>query len=131
MELCPTPASAGANSFLDSESIIYRLRNTLNGNRPSWSFDPGPAQPPSRRKLSLRLTLAMSRARLPVHIIVVSPPRRTLQGLFTKLAILPPIFKVADSDSGPRGGWLFCLGNFVLPGLQDAVTMLTVPITNI
>jgi transposase InsO family protein len=27
-------------------SIIYRLRNTLNGNRPSWSFDPGPAQPP-------------------------------------------------------------------------------------
>ncbi len=26
---------------------IYRLRNTLNGNRPSWSFDPGPAQPPS------------------------------------------------------------------------------------
>ncbi len=25
------------------ESIIYRLRNTLNGNRPSWSFDPGPA----------------------------------------------------------------------------------------
>ncbi len=28
-------------------SIIYRLRNTLNGNRPSWSFDPGPAQPPS------------------------------------------------------------------------------------
>jgi hypothetical protein len=21
------------------ESIIYRLRNTLNGNRPSWSFD--------------------------------------------------------------------------------------------
>jgi hypothetical protein len=28
------------------ESIIYRLRNTLNGNRPSWSFDPGPAQPP-------------------------------------------------------------------------------------
>jgi hypothetical protein len=33
------------NIFL--ESIIYRLRNTLNGNRPSWSFDPGPAQPPS------------------------------------------------------------------------------------
>jgi hypothetical protein len=29
------------------ESIIYRLRNTLNGNRPSWSFDPGPAQPPT------------------------------------------------------------------------------------
>ena len=28
------------------ESIIYRLRNTLNGNRPSWSLDPGPAQPP-------------------------------------------------------------------------------------
>jgi hypothetical protein len=27
------------------ESIIYRLRNTLNGNRPSWSFDPEPAQP--------------------------------------------------------------------------------------
>jgi hypothetical protein len=26
-------------------SIIYRLRNTLNGIRPSWSFDPGPAQP--------------------------------------------------------------------------------------
>jgi hypothetical protein len=26
------------------ESIIYRLRNTLNGNRPSWSFDPGPAR---------------------------------------------------------------------------------------
>jgi hypothetical protein len=26
------------------ESIIYRLRNTLNGNRPSWSFDPEPAQ---------------------------------------------------------------------------------------
>jgi hypothetical protein len=33
--------------FFFLESIIYRLRNTLNGNRPSWSFDPGPAQPPS------------------------------------------------------------------------------------
>jgi hypothetical protein len=34
-------------SFFCLESIIYRLRNTLNGNRPSWSFDPEPAQPPS------------------------------------------------------------------------------------
>jgi hypothetical protein len=25
------------------ESIIYRLTNTLHGNRPSWPFDPGPA----------------------------------------------------------------------------------------
>jgi hypothetical protein len=32
-------------SVLFLESIIYRLRNTLNGIRPSWSFDPGPAQP--------------------------------------------------------------------------------------
>jgi hypothetical protein len=33
--------------YIFLESIIYRLRNTLNGNRPSWSFDPEPAQPPS------------------------------------------------------------------------------------
>ncbi len=48
------PASGWARGDSDSafpastnhlESIIYRLRNTLNGNRPSWSFDPaGPAQ---------------------------------------------------------------------------------------
>ncbi len=37
------PAPHWHGPFL--ESIIYRLRNTLNGNRPSWSFDPGPAQP--------------------------------------------------------------------------------------
>jgi hypothetical protein len=35
--------------FFFLESIIYRLRSTLNGNRPSWSFDPGPAQPLQRR----------------------------------------------------------------------------------
>ncbi len=39
-----TKKAARRSLFL--ESIIYRLRNTLNGNRPSWSFDPGPAQPP-------------------------------------------------------------------------------------
>ena len=32
-----------AEGILFLESMIYRLRNTLNGNRPSWSFDPGPA----------------------------------------------------------------------------------------
>ncbi len=41
----PSLRPGKTSSFL--ESIIYRLRNTLNGNRPSWSFDPGPAQPPS------------------------------------------------------------------------------------
>ncbi len=44
---CEWLLAAGRGIFL--ESIIYRLRNTLNGNRPSWSFDPGPAPTPQRR----------------------------------------------------------------------------------
>jgi hypothetical protein len=43
-EVVSTRHLLGAIRFF-LESIIYRLRNALNGNRPSWSLDPGPAQP--------------------------------------------------------------------------------------
>ncbi len=71
----------GPPFFLFLESIIYRLRNTLKGNRPSWSFDPGPAPLFScqLKGRSTALNFRVVRSSPPIHrrsqIPQEAPPR--------------------------------------------------------